>query len=535
MTELILRNIKIPPHESDESAFQLARRKLKAVGVRPVGAFHIHRRSVDARKKNDIKLVIAVQVQVEGSITDAKLSSLDAVRVVATEPEITIGNERMTQRPVVVGFGPAGIFASLLLAENGYRPIVIERGDNVEDRVRATDRFSKEGILDTESNVQFGAGGAGTFSDGKLMTRVNDPLCAFVLRKLYSFGAPEEILHAAKPHIGTDVLRKVVDNAEKAVTALGGTVLYRTKMTEIIRRGDKVIALKTNVGEIPCGAVILAPGHSARDTYGYLVKNAYDIVPKDFSVGVRIEHLQSDIDMAMYGKNADIERLGHAEYQLSHREGPRGVYSFCMCPGGVIAAAASEEGGVVTNGMSYYARDGKNANSALAVSVLKSDYGNDPLAAIEFQRDIERKAFLAGNKSYRAPMQTLCNFLTDTPGGTLGRICPTYRDGNVTPADLRAVLPKFVCDMLSTGIRRFENSIQGFTVPDAVLTAPETRTSAPLRILRNEKGLATGTENLYPAGEGAGYAGGITSAAVDGMRCALHLMEKFAPHGKDTV
>ncbi|MBE6638015.1 MAG: hypothetical protein E7616_00955 [Ruminococcaceae bacterium] len=532
MTNIILRGISIPSSEGDAAAFATAKKRLNALGLLTAGEMHIHRRSVDARKKGDIRLVISVMTGVKGNISEKQLARLDAVRVVQSDPEICFGNEKMSHRPVVVGFGPAGIFAALLLAENGYRPIVLERGDSIADRVRATERFTKERILDPSSNIQFGAGGAGTFSDGKLMTRVNDPLCGYVLRRLCDFGAPREILYHAKPHIGTDVLRTVVENAEKAVISLGGEVRYRTQMTGILQKNNSVYCLQTTKGEIPCGAVILAPGHSARDTYRYLIENGYNIIPKDFSVGVRIEHLQSDIDDAMYGTGADIQRLGHAEYQLSHREGARGVYSFCMCPGGVVAAAASEEGGVVVNGMSYHARDGKNANCALAVSVLKSDYGDDALKAIDFQRRIEQAAFREGGCDYAAPMQTLGNFLAGKTGGEIGKIRPTYMDGYVKPGDLRNVLPMFVTDLLALGIRRFERNIKGYASPDAVLTAPETRTSAPLRILRNEEGKAIGSDNLYPAGEGAGYAGGITSAALDGMRAAMNLMAKYMPYDK---
>lgn len=530
MTHILLRNIKIPANLDDEAAFSVVRRRLKGVGLGTDCVCHIHRRSVDARQRDRIMLVMSVSVELASHVSEKQLAALDAVRLTQSEPEIKIGSGEMSDRPVVVGFGPAGIFAALLLAENGYRPIVLERGDGIEERVAATDRFAKEQILDPESNIQFGAGGAGTFSDGKLMTRVNDPLCGYVLKRLHAFGAPEEILYLAKPHIGTDVLREVVKNAEKAIVAAGGEVRYRTKMSGIEQNNGKVVSVKTDQGDFGCGGLILAPGHSARDTYRYLIENNYDIIPKEFSVGVRIEHLQSEIDRALYGESVDTDRLGHAEYQLSHREGGRGVYSFCMCPGGVVASAASEEGGIVVNGMSYHARDGKNANCALAVSVLRSDFGDDPMRAIAFQRQIEQKAFLATDKSYAAPMQTVGNFLSDVPGGSLKRVKPTYMDGFCRGADLRKILPTFVTDLLAVGIRKFERSISGFSAPDTVLTAPETRTSAPLRILRNVDGLATGFVNFYPAGEGAGYAGGITSAAVDGLRSALHLMEKYKPY-----
>ncbi|MBQ8289161.1 MAG: hypothetical protein IJX76_10455, partial [Clostridia bacterium] len=424
-------------------------------------------------------------------------------------------------RPVVVGFGPAGMFAALLLAEEGCCPIVLERGDDIYARAARVEQFLQTGKLDTDSNIQFGAGGAGTFSDGKLITRINDARCSYVLRRLCEFGADPDILVNARPHIGSDRLPSVVEEIARRVRTLGGEIRYRTKLTGI-RTGlsGQVTAVLTDSGEIGTDTVVLAIGHSARDTYRYLIEGGYTIEAKPFSVGVRIEHLQDDINYAMYGKAA--EKLPPAEYNLSYREGERGVYSFCMCPGGTVVAATSEEGGVVTNGMSNSTRDGRNSNSALAVSILPADFGGTPEGAISFQRKLEVAAFAAGGGNYDAPLQTVGDFLSGKQGTAPSRIASTYRGGNhFALCDLHALLPSYAGDLLSTGIRRFARQIEGFDAPDALLTGLETRTSAPLRILRGTDRQAVGHPGLYPCGEGAGYAGGITSAATDGIATAI--------------
>ena len=397
-------------------------------------------------------------------------------------------------------------------------------------RQKKVKNFLEKGILDENCNIQFGAGGAGTFSDGKLVTRVNDPMGATVLETLHRFGAPESILTLARPHIGTDMLAAVVENIRNEIVWLGGEVLFgrclegfRTNLS------GRVTAVRTNEGEIPCGPVILAIGHSARDSYRMLYRDGYQLTAKDFSVGVRVEHLQEDIDRALYG-DADISLLGHAEYSLSYREGERGVYSFCMCPGGTVVCASSEEGGLVVNGMSNYRRNGRNANAAIAVSVLKGDYGNDPMKAIAYQRAIETAAYTGAGGGYRAPMQTLGNFLKGKKGGISKTVTPTFREGNfLTEASLADILPAHVTEFLKKGFPQFERSIRGYNNPDAVLTGVETRTSAPLRILREDTLTAPGHDNLYPAGEGAGYAGGITSAAIDGLRVASAIIARYKP------
>ncbi len=533
----IVGDISLPPSCGEALAFSSAGKKLNRAGI-PTGQarFFIYRRSVDARKKNDVRFVYSVGVT--GDLPP--LSEEDLKKHGITEqkcgiPEVSPGNVPLPHRPVIVGAGPAGLFAALLLAENGYSPLVLERGGTVAERAAATELFTKRRILSTENNIQFGAGGAGTFSDGKLVTRVNDPLCGYVLRTFCRFGAPPEILTLAKPHIGTDYLQNVITRMIAEITRLGGEIRFHSRVSGIKRSADgkTVTALITPDGEIPCGAVILAIGNSARDTYETVIADGYAVEAKPFSVGVRIEHLQSDIDRAMFGKYAEGHGLPHAEYNLSCHTDTRGVYTFCMCPGGEVVAAASEEETVVVNGMSRHARDGRNANSAVAVSVFTEDYGNDPLRAIAMQREIERRAFLAGGGDYSVPVCTVGDFLSDRSGTHPSRILPTYMGGGAyRPASPACYLPRFAVDGLRSALPLFDRRIHGFAVADAVLSGAETRTSAPLRILRGEMRTAIGVYNLYPCGEGAGYAGGITSAALDGIHTAEALIRRYRPLGE---
>ena len=521
--KIIVRNIRTPISVSESEVMEQACSRLAPFTLKKdIINKHIFRRSVDTRRK-EVTLVWSVAVEIANFLTENELKAIDAAELYESDPldGITSGVEIITERPVVVGFGPCGMFAALMLAERGYRPIVIERGDNVLTRTQKVGRFSRDGVLDTESNIQFGAGGAGTFSDGKLVTRINDARVGYVLNRLYSFGAPHEVLLHAKPHIGTDKLLGVVNNVAARITELGGEIRYNTRLDGIVMNGGKANAVKTNNGEIPCSAVILAIGHSARDTYYYLKDAGFKLTPKPFSVGVRIEHLREDIDRAIYGKYAGDSRLGAAEYSLSKRIGEDCVYSFCMCPGGEVVAAASEEGGVVTNGMSRYKRDGVNSNSALAVNVMPD---GDP---IEFQRNLERNAFKLGGGDYSAPIMTVGDFLHKTSVRKPSRVSPTYRRGKVREADLRRLFPERISSMLEVGIRDFEHKIKGFSSPSAILTGVESRTSAPLRIMRNEALIAEGFDNIYPCGEGAGYAGGITSAAVDGIRVAEEIIKRY--------
>ena len=504
----------------DEIALQEAERLIRKRLRTDPENLQISKKSIDARK--GITFVYSVTAEV-GSL--GKIPADLPVKMYSEEEiKVNKGQKKLVHRPVIVGFGPAGMFAGLILSENGYSPVILERGADVETRVRRVDDFINNGILDTETNVQFGAGGAGTFSDGKLTTRINDTKASYVLKVLHSLGAPDDIVYKAKPHVGTDVLRDVVKNADRRIRELGGDIIYNCRASNI--RNHR---LSANGNEMGYDALVLAIGHSARDTYAELLESSYMIEPKPFSVGVRIEHLQEDIDRAMYGVFAGDPQLGHAEYQLSYRNGARGCYSFCMCPGGYVVPSSSDMGEIVTNGMSRRARDGINANSALCVSVNPEDYGSSPERAIEYQKNIEKRAFAAGGGNYAAPYQTVGDLLSGNKGSEYSRVVPTYMDGNVRCADLSSVFPPYIISMLKEGIHDFGKKIKGFDSEYIPLTGVETRTSSPVRIIRNEDYEAPGMDGVYPCGEGAGYAGGIVSAAVDGIRVALKIMEKYSP------
>jgi uncharacterized FAD-dependent dehydrogenase len=532
--KLISPSISLPFTEPQETAIDIARKKLTKITKQFTDAsFYIYRRSVDARTRGSIKLVYSVLVELPKPIKCKKEAlQKEGFRICPIDIiDVRKGSEAMRGRPLVVGSGPAGMFCALMLAEQGYRPILIERGAPVELRVRDVDAFFDGGALNTESNVMFGAGGAGTFSDGKLVTRINDPLCNYVLKKLCDNGAPREILISAKPHIGTDKLRGVVSSLLSSVEALGGEVIYNCRLDSIVERDDGSLCAITSLGDIECGAIVLATGHSARDTFGHLLDSGYSIISKPFSVGVRIEHLRSDIEYALYGKYAGDLRLGAAEYALSDTTGERGVYTFCMCPGGQVVACSSEDGGLVVNGMSHYARDGINSNSAIAVSIGNADHDGTPMGAIEFQRSLEKRAFVLGGGNYSAPVETVGDFLAGKVASfaTPSRIMPTYTRNETRVSDISSIFPSSVSESLKRGIVSFGKKIQGFDAPDSVLTAVESRTSSPIRIMRDAFGVAPSHSLIYPCGEGAGYAGGITSAAVDGTKTALSIINRFAP------
>ncbi len=536
-TLFVLDGLPLSPTENETEIFGIAGKRLRSVGIDTSDLeLSIYKKSVDARNKDEIKLVYSVSAEIKNYARgiEGKLKRLGARQISISDLKIDLGSERMTSRPLIVGMGPAGLFCALILAENGYKPIIIDRGDKVLNRVAAVNRFYTEKTLDIDSNIQFGAGGAGTFSDGKLLTRINDPKCSYVLSALNRFGAPDDILVKAKPHIGTDVLRSVVDNMLSHIEKLGGEVIYRCKLTDIESSKDGNIKAKTTKGDICCSAIVLAIGHSARDTYEMLINKDLGIIAKPISVGVRIEHKRSFIEEALYGRFAGLKSLGSAEYALSDTKGKRGVYTFCMCPGGEIVAAASECGGVVVNGMSSYARDGENSNSAIAVSVRTEDFeavnGNLALGAIEYQRRIERAAFIRGGSDYSVPVQTVGDFMCGRNGGEPVEVTPTYMGGNsYKVADMDDILPDYVTSSLRYGLSSFDRKIKGFAMSGALLSGAETRTSAPVRILRGEDMRAIGAKNIYPCGEGAGYAGGITSAAVDGIKSALAIAAAYAP------
>ena len=525
----IVSGIELPLKSLEGDAFFIAKNKLRAASLTaPDMTFRLYRRSIDARRRDNIKLVWSIAA--EGSFGKSAVSKSKSIyELKGGLPSFTFGSERLSSRPVIVGSGPAGMFCALLLAENGYRPIVLERGGDISSRIAAVDAFRRERKLDLDNNIQFGAGGAGTFSDGKLVTRINDGCTSYVIDRLAEFGAPEEIRYLARPHIGTDYLRGVVSAILRRITELGGEVRYHSKLESLSLSSSRALAASVSGEALPLGLLVLAIGHSSRDTYRMLMRSGFQISAKPFSVGVRVEHLRERIDRAMYGRFAGHPMLGAAEYHLSADTSTRGVYTFCMCPGGEVVPAASDAEGVVVNGMSVHARDGRNSNSAVVVSVFGDDYGNTPEGAIRFQEKIERAAYLAGGGHYTAPACTLGEFKSSRLGGNFGEVLPSYMNGSVKAALPEDYLPPFVCASLRRGFLAFGRKIEGFDSADAVLTGPETRTSAPVRILRDARRTAVGFDNVYPCGEGAGYAGGITSAAVDGIHTAIAIMERYAP------
>lgn len=538
-----INNLTLSIDEPIDSLKEKVAKKLK-ISASEFQKFKIIRESIDARKKGSIKFNYSVEVKLlkEESIVKRLHDKDIIIEKEDKKEEFQYGSKKLLHRPVIVGMGPAGMFAGLLLAQNGYKPLILERGEAVENRTEAVQKFWKTGVLNKESNVQFGEGGAGTFSDGKLTTRIKDNRCDYVIEKFVRFGAPQEISYEGKPHIGTDVLKNVVKNLRNDIIKLGGEVLFNSKLEDITIENKEICAITVNGQLIPCKALILAIGHSSRDTYEMLHNRSILMEAKPFAIGVRVEHPQLFINESQYGAFAEHPRLKAADYRLAHtvQSNKRGVYSFCMCPGGEVVAAASEENRLVTNGMSNYRRDGKNANSALVVTVSPEDYKNEsykyntehnlnyPLLGMEMQRFYEEAAFKLGGGGYIAPVQLLGDFLTNKQSKKLGSVEPSYKPGYEFRS-LSECLPDYVITSLKEGIAAFDKKIHGYAKADAVLTGVETRTSAPVKILRNAELQSVSVKGLYPSGEGAGFAGGIISAAVDGIKCAEEIMKEYKP------
>jgi uncharacterized protein len=537
---LRLTELRLPLEHSDE---ELPAAILRELGIerQELIRYQIFRRSFDARKRGAIALIYHLDVETtrESEIL-RRLRAHPEITNVGPTPDtsyhfVTQAPKDLANRPIVIGVGPCGLFAGLLLAQMGFRSIILERGKEVRERTVDTFGLWRQGILDPESNVQFGEGGAGTFSDGKLYSQIKDPghRGRKVLTEFVEAGAPPEILYVNKPHIGTFRLVKMVENMRAKIESLGGEIRFKSRVEDLVIEKGKVRGVILADGQqLAADHVILAVGHSARDTFQMLHARGVYIEAKPFSIGFRIEHPQSLIDRCRFGAQAGNPLLGAADYKLVHhcRNG-RSVYSFCMCPGGTVVAAASEPGGVVTNGMSQYSRDERNANSSIVVEITPEDYPGGPLAGIDFQRHWEKRAFELGGGNYEAPGQLVGDFLAGRPSKEFGSVLPSYKPG-VRLGDLSTCLPDYAIEAIREALPAFDKTIRGFAMNDAVLTGVETRTSSPIRIKRNEDFQSLNTEGLYPAGEGAGYAGGILSAAVDGIKVAETVAVKIAEGGK---
>ena len=528
-----IRDLSLPPDGDMARLVQAAARQLR-ISPNEIKQLDLKKKSVDARKKNDVRIIYTVDVAVKGRE--------DKILKMAHSPKASIARDTLysvpqpqalpDSQPIIVGFGPAGMFAALVLSMAGLRPLVLERGQDAKTRHEAVSRFWQTGELDPECNVQFGEGGAGTFSDGKLNTGVKNERIGWILEQFAEAGASADILYDAKPHIGTDELVTVVQNLREKILHYGGEIRFGTRLTGIEAENGRITAVRVQSADsetvLPASRVLLAIGHSARDTFEALHSAGVPMEPKPFSMGVRIEHPQRQINENQYGPFADAPGLGTADYKLNVQLPSGGsAYTFCMCPGGYVVAAASEPGGVVTNGMSDHARDGENANAALLVTLNPADFpDSSPLGGMYWQRQIEQAAFRAGGCNYRAPAQLVGDFLKKQPSQALGAVHPAYRPG-VTLCELHEVLPERITSVLEQALPELDKRLHGFARPDAVLTAPETRSSSPVRILRDETRQSS-LRGLYPCGEGAGYAGGITSAALDGMLTAEAIINELS-------
>jgi len=538
---LRLENIKIREDLSEEDVVKIACKNYK-LDYSDIQKFVIYKKSIDARNKEDVHYNYTIDVDYSGS----KISK--NIKVVPEERfELNIDVKRKeSKRPVIIGAGPAGLFCALILVKNGVKPIIIEQGKRVEDRQKDIDEFIKTGKLNLNSNIQFGEGGAGTFSDGKLTTGVNNPFGRIVLKEFVNFGAPNQIMYVNKPHIGTDNLVNVIANMRNYIIENGGEFLFENKLVDFkIEDGklasasyidvSKIANINDNkedlqqeennkLNELETDSLVLAIGHSARDTFEKVYEKGLNMEKKNFSVGVRIEHKQEMINKSQYGTKTKL-KLPPAEYKLAYHGKDRSCYTFCMCPGGTVMGSSSNNGEIVTNGMSKFARDGENANSAVLVSVTPDDFkGSSPLEGMYFQKELEEKAFKLGGSNYYAPIQKVGDFLENRKTTELGNVKPTYKPG-VTLSNLQEILPSYVTKTLKEGLLDFDRKIKGFASEDAIMTGVETRSSSPVRIVRNEF-LESNIKGIYPCGEGAGYAGGIMTAAMDGIKVAIKILEK---------
>lgn len=520
---IILNNVNLPLETDFTQLKEIIVKELK-IDKSKVKSVTLHKKSVDARRKGDVHFCCSFLVETTVN-ENSVVSKVKKAQIYVKKDYVWGKAEKLPQKPpIVVGFGPAGMFCALALAKAGLKPIVLERGEDADTRTKTVKSFFEGKELNPESNVQFGEGGAGTFSDGKLNTGISDIRCRAVLEELVQKGANPKILYEAKPHIGTDVLVEIVKNIRKEIIALGGQVLFNTKFEDFETKNGNITTIIANGKEIPCDTLVLATGHSARDVFKLLKHKEIEMVKKPFSVGVRIEHLQIDINKALYGDFWNHPKLSAADYKMAvHLQNGRGVYTFCMCPGGEVINSSSEKGGIAVNGMSKSRRDGENANSALLVGVEPNDFEGDILEGCRFQEKIERKAYsLLGGA---VPITTVGNFVFGKEF-KLGKVKPTVKP-SYKSADLGEIYPEFITDSLKEAIKLFDKKINGFADCEAVITAPETRSSSPIRIVRNENLQSESLNGLYPCGEGAGYAGGIMSAAVDGLKVAEEIIKNI--------
>ncbi|KPU46324.1 hypothetical protein OXPF_00520 [Oxobacter pfennigii] len=529
-----INNLRLDLEQNIEELKPLACKKLK-VKKNDIKDFKITKESVDARRKGKIDFIYSVELVLDTD-EESYVKKLNDSDVAYEESKIKDdfipGDKLLNNRPCIVGSGPAGLFAALNLAQKGYRPIVFERGKNVDERSNTVQKFWRTGNFDPECNVQFGEGGAGTFSDGKLTTRIKDKRSSIVVEELVKYGAPTDIVYNYKPHIGTDILRNVIKNIRNEIIRLGGEIHFSSRLTDInIENGILKSIRINNSTHMDCQVLILAIGHSARDTIEMMNKRGIKLSPKPLAVGFRVEHKQSMIDTAQYGKFASHPKLRAADYKLTYHSSKfeRGCYSFCMCPGGIVVAAASEEGRLVTNGMSEHARDKENANSALVCTVNARDFASkDALSGIQYQRRLEEAAYKLGGGNFVAPVQRIDDFLYDRKTVKLGTVTPSYTRG-YTLSNLNDCIPDEVSAVIKEALANFDRKIKGFGSGSGILTGVETRTSSPVRIDRHDNCQSVEVTGIYPAGEGAGYAGGIVSAAVDGIRVSEEIMKIYAP------